>query len=217
MTDVQLRPLGLCWGVLAVATTAVFQIWQGAKQKEFNISATQLQAGIATWQSVQALTVSAVTEMYCFGAADGEECDSSFMFFKRAAAGDPRLQHTLWIVLSTCFLALAVNLCSFGLIGRTSAITFQVVGHAKTCLVLVGGYVLFPTKMADTQQLINNIAGVSVAMLGVILYGNLKHAAGRDAPDCLDHTCPGCILAVIEPKYSDSSEETVELKTAQNG
>lgn len=59
--------------------------------------------------------------------------------------GNAEQQHTLWIVLGTCFLALMVNLCSFGLIGRTSAITFQVVGHAKTCLVLVGGYVFFPS------------------------------------------------------------------------
>ena len=43
------------------------------------------------------------------------------------------------------------------LIGRTSAITFQVVGHAKTCLVLIGGFVLFPAKLADTTQLYNNI------------------------------------------------------------
>ena len=28
----------------------------------------------------------------------------------------------------------------------------QVVGHAKTCLVLVGGYVLFPAKNMDDQQ-----------------------------------------------------------------
>ena len=26
------------------------------------------------------------------------------------------------------------------------------VGHAKTCLVLVGGYVLFPAKNMDVQQ-----------------------------------------------------------------
>lgn len=43
VSDVQLRPLGLIFGVLAVLTTAVFQIWQGTKQKEFGISATQLQ------------------------------------------------------------------------------------------------------------------------------------------------------------------------------
>jgi hypothetical protein len=87
-----------------------------------------------------------------------------------------------------------------------------VVGHAKTCLVLVGGYMLFPAKLSDTEQLMNNIMGVSVAMVGVILYGHLKHASGQDQRDCLDHTCPGCILTIIEPKYSESAEETEELK-----
>jgi len=211
VTDVDLRPVGLSFGLAAVMTTAVFQIWQGTKQKEFGISATQLQAGIAPWQSLQALLVSAVTECYCYEPTQG--CDTAVSFFQSAFGGDETKQRTLWIVLATCFLALAVNLCSFGLIGRTSAITFQVVGHAKTCLVLIGGYVLFPAKLADSQQLYNNVMGVSVAMVGVILYGHLKHAAGQDVPDCLDATCPSCVLYVIEPKYSEvEREETEGLK-----
>jgi len=208
VSDVQLRPLGLIFGVLAVLTTAVFQIWQGTKQKEFGISATQLQAGIASWQSAQALAVAAATEMYCYAPTEG--CDTSTTFFQDAFAGNATRQHVLWIVLGTCFLALAVNLCSFGLIGRTSAITFQVVGHAKTCLVLAGGYMLFPAKLADTQQLYNNIMGVSVAMIGVILYGHLKHAVGQDVPDCLDQVCPGPVLYLIEPKYSEGEREETE-------
>ena len=217
VTDVELRPLGLGFGLSAVLTTAVFQIWQGTKQKEFGISATQLQAGIAPWQSAQALAVSFVTEVYCYTPpADGSPCDTAAEFFRSAFAGDEKQQRTLWIVLATCFLALAVNLCSFGLIGRTSAITFQVVGHAKTCLVLVGGYLLFPAKLSDTQQLYNNIMGVSVAMIGVILYGHLKHASGQDQTDCLDMTCPGCVLYMIEPKYSESGEETEGLKGSGN-
>jgi solute carrier family 35 protein E3 len=52
----------------------------------------------------------------------------------------------------------------------------QVVGHAKTCLVLTGGYIMFPAAAGDLQRLYNNIAGVSVAMLGVILYGHLQQA-----------------------------------------
>ena len=40
--------------------------------------------------------------------------------------------------------------------------TSQVVGHAKTCLVLVGGYMLFPAKEGSEQQFYNNIAGVAV-------------------------------------------------------
>ena len=177
MTDVQLRPIGLVFGCFAVVTTAIFQTWQGSKQREFEVSATQLQAGIAPWQSFQALAVSLGVEFTCYTPpADGAPCDGALTFFRAALDGDEARVRTLWIVLGTCFLALAVNLCSFGLIGRTSAITFQVIGHMKTCLVLAGGYLFFPAK--DTQQLYNNIAGVSVAMIGVILYGHLKHAAG---------------------------------------
>ena len=58
-------------------------------------------------------------------------------------------------------------------IGRTSPITFQVVGHLKTCLVLVGGYVLFTGKHIHKRQLQNNIVGVSVAMVGCVLYGHI--------------------------------------------
>ena len=217
VTDVELRPIGLIFGLLAVLTTAVFQIWQGTKQKEFGISATQLQAGIAPWQSAQAAAVSLATEFYCYDGSS-PTCDTALEFFQKAMDGPNAAHkvHVLQLVLGTCFLALAVNLCSFGLIGRTSPITFQVVGHAKTCLVLVGGYMLFPAKVNDSQALINNIAGVSVAMVGVILYGHIKHASGQDKPDCLDATCPGCLLQIIEPKYAEADEETEGLKGASN-
>ena len=52
--------------------------------------------------------------------------------------------------------------------------------------------------------------GVSFAMIGVILYGHLKHASGQEQPDCLDSCCPGCVLACIEPKYSDAEREETE-------
>ena len=53
------------------------------------------------------------------------------------------------------------------------------VGHAKTCLVLAGGYLFFPMT-GTMQQLYNNIMGVSVAMVGVVLYGHVKHASGQN-------------------------------------
>lgn len=221
---------------------------QGTKQKEFGVSATQLQAGISPWQSIQAAAVAIATECYCYDTP--VPCDSALNFFQGALAGDVVKQHTLWLVLGTCFLALAVNLCSFGLIGRTSPITFQVVGHMKTCLVLAGGYAMFPPKVphrsnqaqgvvtlartvprhvlrrhtlilsarissmqdGNTQQLMNNIMGVSVAMVGVILYGHLKHASGNDQPDCMDAICPSCVLSTMEPSYGED-EETQGLKS----
>ena len=81
------------------------------------------------------------------------------------------------------------------------------VGHAKTCLVLAGGYLFFPSHGKHNQeQLYHNIMGVSVAMVGVVLYGHLQHASGKQQPDCFDAVCPGCILAVISPESSDKEE-----------
>ena len=148
VTDVQLRPIGLVYGALAVLTTAVFQIWQGSKQKEFSMSGTQLQAAVAPWMAAQSLAVAAAAEGVCW-KPDGSCPKLVQDFVLEAAASDDGVR-TLGLVLATCFLALAVNFCSFGLIGRTSPITFQVVGHLKTCLVLVGGYVLF-TGQAHPQ------------------------------------------------------------------
>lgn len=167
--------------------------------------------------SAQALAVALLTEMFCSGG--DMSCDAALPFFKTALLdGDEVKAHTLWIVLGTCGLALLVNLSSFGLVGLTSAITLQVVGHAKTCLVLIGGYVLFPSHgrgKHGQQQLQNNIMGVSVAMVGVILYGHFKHAAGQQVPDVFDSTCPGCILRVIEPQPVEEDEQE-GLKTSSH-
>jgi len=229
VTEVHLRPLGFTYGVVAIFTTAVCQIWQGSKQKEFDVSATQLQAATAPWMSAQALAASVITEFFCFHSATATyetgvsvhneaPCDSALSFFDSAFHGNSARQRTLWIVLATCFLALAVNLCSFGLIGRTSPTTFQVVGHAKTCLVLIGGYVFFPAHgRRHQQQLYHNMMGVSVAMVGVIVYGHIKHASGQQVPDCFDHTCPGCVLAILDPESVSNAAEKDETTTPLQG
>ena len=212
VTDVQLRPIGLVYGTLAVLTTAVVQIWQGSKQKEFSMSGTQLQAAVAPWMAAQSLAVAAAAEGVCWNP-DGSCPKLVQDFVLEAAASDDGVR-TLGLVLATCFLALAVNFCSFGLIGRTSPITFQVVGHLKTCLVLVGGYVLFASKQQDPHQLQNNIFGVSVAMVGCVLYGHLKHAASQNQDDCLDCCCPAPIARCLDPKKAAASESEALLPIA---
>ena len=79
----------------------------------------------------------------------------------------------------TCVLAIAVNILSYALIGKTSAVTYQVVGHAKTCLVLIGGYVLVRSTPKSPEELLKNILGVIVAMVGVLLYSwfNLQESS----------------------------------------
>jgi len=208
VSDVELRMLGFFFGILAVVSTAMFQIWQGTKQKEYGLSGTQLQNSVAFWQAAVSLACSLIFESFCLDTSS-TSCDAALDFLAKIYT-DPAVTATMWLVLGTCFLALAVNWCSFGLIGRTSPITFQVVGHAKTCLVLIGGYVLFPSRTADVKQFYHNVAGVSVAMIGVILYGHIKHASSQNKDDCLDCVCPGGIVRLLDNKYSTVSPSETE-------
>jgi len=73
------------------------------------------------------------------------------------------------LILVSSVLGLVVNLSAMLVIAHTSTLTYNVVGHVKTVLVLVGGVVIF----GDTMPL-KKFVGVSVTMAGVIWYSVLK-------------------------------------------
>jgi hypothetical protein len=161
--------------------------------------------------SMQALVVALATETFCTDG-EGASCDQALAFFTAAAAGDATRLWVLCVVLGTCFLALLVNLSVFGVAGLLGPVSLQVIGHAKTCLVLAAGFVLFPSHgKHQHQQLLNQILGMSVAMAGVVLYGHLKTAAGGQQPDVFDMTCPACALSVIEPQTEGETESKAPL------
>ena len=85
VTDVQINGPGFCLGVLAVLTTTIFQLWQGSKQREFELSATQLQSVIAPSQALQSMAAAVALENLCVeppsdagggGSSGGERCHS---------------------------------------------------------------------------------------------------------------------------------------------
>lgn len=60
---------------------------------------------------------------------------------------------------------MSVNFSTFLVIGKTSPVTYQVLGHLKTCLVLGFGYTLLHDPFTD-----RNIIGILVAIFGMGLY-----------------------------------------------
>ena len=76
----------------------------------------------------------------------------------------------IFLAIVSGLLAVGVNVCGFGLIGKTNAITFSVVGHVKTMLIFIFGLIMFKNEGQTSEQLYKQIAGLSVAMTGVILY-----------------------------------------------
>ncbi|KAH9660725.1 UDP-xylose transporter 1 [Citrus sinensis] len=69
-----------------------------------------------------------------------------------------------FIILS-CLIAVSVNFSTFLVIGKTSPVTYQVLGHLKTCLVLGFGYTLLHDPFTE-----RNIIGILVAICGMGLY-----------------------------------------------
>jgi len=60
---------------------------------------------------------------------------------------------------------MSVNFSTFLVIGKTSPVTYQVLGHLKTCLVLAFGYILLHDPFSW-----RNILGILIAIVGMGLY-----------------------------------------------
>lgn len=69
------------------------------------------------------------------------------------------------VIVLSCMISIAVNFSTFLVIGKTSPVTYQVLGHLKTCLVLAFGYIIVHDPFSW-----RNILGILVAMVGMILY-----------------------------------------------
>ena len=78
-----------------------------------------------------------------------------------------------FIVLS-CIIAVGTNLSQFICIGRFTAVTFQVLGHMKTILVLILGFVFFGKEGLNLHV----VLGMMVAIMGMIWYGNASSKPG---------------------------------------
>ncbi|MCH86588.1 UDP-galactose transporter 2-like [Trifolium medium] len=79
----------------------------------------------------------------------------------------------MFIVLS-CSIAVGTNLSQFICIGRFTAVSFQVLGHMKTILVLTLGFILFGKEGLNLQV----IVGMIIAIMGMIWYGNASSKPG---------------------------------------
>jgi solute carrier family 35 protein E3 len=73
-----------------------------------------------------------------------------------------------WTALSA-LLAFLVNLSIFLVIGKTSPVSYNVLGHAKLLVILVSGYTIFSEPYG-----VQNVIGVTSAVIGIVWYTHLK-------------------------------------------
>mmetsp|Transcript_1365 Transcript_1365/g.3179 ORF Transcript_1365/g.3179 Transcript_1365/m.3179 type:complete len:326 (-) Transcript_1365:1513-2490(-) len=145
VNDVEMRLSGGIIACLSVVATACVTTYTHLIQKMYNISSNQF---LASYLSTQAII------MLIFGPA-----------FDRSFSGKNPYTEFDWsypsvqTIGSSCFVAVGVNVFACFLLGKTSAVAFQVVGHLKTIIILSGGYLFF-----DHDTSMKVVAGGCVAM-----------------------------------------------------
>ncbi|MFS8011770.1 putative sugar phosphate transporter domain-containing protein [Helianthus anomalus] len=150
VTDLQLNFVGTILSLLAIATTCVGQILTNTIQKRLNVSSTQLLYQSAPFQAAILFVTGPLVDQYL--------TKQNVFAFKYSPL-------VLGFIILSCVIAVSVNFSTFLVIGKTSPVTYQVLGHLKTCLVLGFGYTLLHDPFTE-----KNIIGILIAIVGMGLY-----------------------------------------------
>ncbi|KAH7837609.1 hypothetical protein Vadar_015816 [Vaccinium darrowii] len=150
VTDLQLNFLGTVLSLLAIVTTCVGQILTNTIQKRLSVSSTQLLYQSAPFQAAILFVTGPILDQY---------------LTRRNVFAYQYSPIVLGFIILSCLIAVSVNFSTFLVIGKTSPVTYQVLGHLKTCLVLGFGFTLLHDPYTS-----RNIIGILVAMFGMVLY-----------------------------------------------
>ncbi|TKY61664.1 sugar phosphate/phosphate translocator [Spatholobus suberectus] len=116
------------------------------------------------------LTLNPITSLYYIAP-----CSFVFLFvpwyiLEKPEMEDPHMQFNFWIFFSNALCALALNVSTFLVIGRTGAVTIRVAGVLKDWILITLSTVLFPESKITGL----NIIGYAIALSGVVFYNYLK-------------------------------------------
>ncbi|XP_038707516.1 UDP-xylose transporter 1-like [Tripterygium wilfordii] len=150
ITDLQLNFVGTVVSILAIITTCVGQILTNTIQKRLNVSSTQLLYQSAPFQAAILFVSGPIVDKFL--------TKQNVFAYKYSTI-------VLAFIILSCIISVFVNFSTFMVIGKTSPVTYQVLGHLKTCLVLGFGYTLLHDPFT-----VRNIIGILVAMGGMVLY-----------------------------------------------
>lgn len=162
ITDLGFNALGASVSVITVCLVSWTQIITNTLQKEFGVTSTQLLYQTAFWMGLTLLILGPCIDKVITGSWFTPEVMTA--------------QVTVVTVVS-CLIAIGVNFSTFFVIGRTSPITYQVVGHAKTCLVLIIGFTLFQSPVT-----FRNMAGILISLVGMVAYSYFSSMGAKAAP-----------------------------------
>lgn len=136
VSDISVNTLGLMSAVAFIVSSGLQQITCGVLQRKHGITSSQLLAQVSPVQGVMLLCVGPFMDYLL----------TNQWILSWAATGPG-----IGCLVLSCIIAIAVNNSQYLCLGRFAATTFQVLGHGKTMLVLLGGWLFFDDTMSDRK------------------------------------------------------------------
>ncbi|KAK9806341.1 hypothetical protein WJX72_010712 [[Myrmecia] bisecta] len=190
VTDLNLEknPMGLLVAGLSVVSSGMQQIFCRTMQQKHHLSSHELLSNTAPAQGWSLLVLGPFLDRYV---------SSSWVF-----QYDWNVP-ALFILAMSCSCAVLVNVSQFACLGRFSAVSFQVLGHSKTVLVLLGGWLFLGDRVTGKQ-----LGGMCLAVAGMVMYG-MASSGAQPAP--LGKKVSAEETALLSQNRSDTAEAVSAL------
>jgi solute carrier family 35 protein E3 len=154
--DYRFNILGTFYAVAAVFVTSFYQLWAGRFQHDLRCDPLQLQFYTAPLSAVFLVPFLPVFDEY--------------RWWKQSSIWEfPLTVRSLGAILLSGLIAMLMNISIFMTIGSTSALTYNVLGHAKTTALLLMDFAVYGRPLN-----LQNTFGVMIALGGVFLYTYAK-------------------------------------------
>ena len=204
VSDVEVNSTGTLFALLGICSTSMYQLWVKTKQQDLGLDSYQLLFLQAPTSAVMVLLISFLTEPWGFAldpasasAGAGAASDSA-----AASVGVLTYPYTFessCAILGTGLLSFCVNLSIFLVIGKTSPVAYNVLGHFKLVCILLSGLLFFGEEASPAKLL-----GTALTLAGVLAYThwqqNLKSGwEGRDKDKDKDAKAEPDDVAVLLP------------------
>ncbi|KAG8493551.1 hypothetical protein CXB51_011746 [Gossypium anomalum] len=174
VTDVSVNTKGFIAAFIAVWSTSLQQYYVHHLQRRYNLSSFNLLGHTAPAQAGTLLLLGPCLDYWL----TGQRVDAYNYNIVSIDIRDvlPLLSVSLaaMFILLSCTIAVGTNLSQFICIGRFTAVSFQVLGHMKTILVLIMGFFFFGKEGLNLHV----VLGMIIAVAGMIWYGNASSKPG---------------------------------------
>lgn len=191
VTDFRVNFVGTCYAIAAVVVTSFYQIWSGTLQRSLECNALQLQSYVAPLAALFIVPFIPLLDEY-----RPSELKSIWHYnftFKNLA-----------LISSTGFFAFLVNISIFLVIGRSSPLSYNILGHCKTAVIFLSDFLFF-----GRPQDMRSLTGIGMTLAGVFWYTNLKLEKARMEKEGKERKAHPPMLS--EEKLQVLEEEKVEL------